>query len=528
MKLLSNFLLFIAIIPASCNNTANPDESISPNIVIILADDMGYSDIGCYGSEIRTPNIDKLAREGVRFTQFYNAGRCCPSRASLLTGLYSHRSGIGHMDRNYGHPSYRGFLNDSCLTLAEALNHAGYASYMVGKWHVGTEKQYWPLQRGFDKFYGSNTSQGHYFRILNGRKLIYNNRELGSVPDGWYATDAFTDSAVSFIHQHQAQQPDNPFLLYVAYTAPHWPLHALPNDIAMYENTYLNGYDSIRHARYKKMQESGIIQENWKLSPLHERVPDWKSVNNVEEDRRMAVYAAMIHRMDVGIGKISDALKELGIEENTLVMFLSDNGGCAETPGNWYPQTPGAEIGTPESYVGVRLPWANVNNTPYRLFKKYVHEGGISTPLVMKYPEKMNTGGKIVCSPGHIIDIMPTVLSLSGVDYNNLRQNKSLKTLDGISIFPLNEYKTKGQKRTFFWEHEGNRALRKGNYKLVSTHGNEWELYDLSIDRTERNDLSKKFPVIKRELQSTYDEWAETNQVLPFDSVKTLRKKSIH
>ena len=469
MKLTGNFLLLIPILLASCNNDKNPDVLTSPNIIIILADDMGYSDIGCYGSEIRTPNIDKLANEGIRFTQFYNAGRCCPSRASLLTGLYSHRAGIGHMDGDYGHPSYRGFLNDRCVTLAEALKPAGYSSYMVGKWHVGTAERYWPGHRGFDKFYGSNTSQGHYFRILKGRKLIYNNKELQSVPDGWYATDAFTDSAVSFINQHHEQHPDNPFLLYVAYTAPHWPLHALPEDIAKYEGTYMNGYDSIRHLRFNKMHELDILNNNWKLSPLHERVPEWESENKIQEDRRMAVYAAMIHRMDIGIGKISETVKQLGLEQNTLIMFMSDNGGCAETPGNWYPQTPGAAIGSPDSYVGVQLPWANVNNTPYRLFKKYVHEGGISTPLVMKYPDKITAKGGIIRTPGHITDIMPTVLWLAGVDYNNMRQQKALKTLDGTSIFPLDTYAGLNQDRTFFWEHQGNRAVRKGQYKLVST-----------------------------------------------------------
>lgn len=509
---------------SGCRNTngmSGDHRPARPNIVLIMADDMGFSDIGCYGSTISTPNIDELAKTGLVFTQFYNAGRCCPSRASLLTGMYSHRTGIGHMSQQLDHPSYKGFLNEHCITIAEALEAAGYSSYMAGKWHVGTDEAHWPLQRGFDKFYGSNTSQGHYFKVYQGRKLLYNNEEI-SAPRQWYATDAFTDSSVAFIKRHHIEKSDQPFFMYVAYTAPHWPIQALPEDIMKYEGKYRGGYDSTRHERFERMKASGIIDDAWKMSALASEVPDWETVDKNEEARKMAVYAAMIDRMDQGIGRIIATLKKLGMEENTVVVFLSDNGGSAE---EIHRGAPGAVTGGPESYTSIGLPWANVNNTPFRKFKSWVHEGGISTPLIVKYPELIKQGGRKTAQVGHIIDLMPTFLDLAGIAYPGTYKGKQLYAPDGQSLVPVLSSDAEKQDRLLFWEHQGNKAVRQGSWKLVSTYKGSWELYNMENDRTETTDLREKYPEKVEELEKLYEKWALDNNVLPWDEVEMLRSR---
>jgi arylsulfatase A-like enzyme len=502
---------------ATPGKVSNADEK--PNIILIVADDMGYSDIGCYGSEISTPNIDALAEDGLLFTQFYNAGRCCPSRASLLTGMYAHNTGVGHMVAPLNHPSYRGFLNEDCLTIAEALEPAGYDSYMTGKWHVGTEQQHWPLERGFDKFYGSNTSQGHYFKVYEGRKLLYDNESV-TTPADWYATDAFTDSTIAFIQRHHQTKNDRPFFMYVAYTAPHWPIHALAEDIAKYEGKYLGGYDSVRRLRFEKMKKSGILNDQWEFSALDEKVPDWGDTDKKQEARKMAVYAAMIDRMDQGIGRIMKSLEQLEIEENTLVIFLSDNGGCAE---EIHKSEPGAVIGEPESYISIGLPWANVNNTPFRKFKSWVHEGGISTPLIIKYPKLIKKGGTKTDEVGHIIDIMPTLLQLAGTNYPETYDGKKPGPPDGKSLVPILEAGKRKDPLLLYWEHEGKKAVRKEEWKLVSAYEGAWELYNLKDDRTETSDLSAQYPEKVNELRGLYESWARENKVLPWNEVKQLR-----
>lgn len=529
VEMCTRYFLMLALMVAFTGCQKNErDQALRPNIILILADDMGFSDIGCFGSEIHTPNIDELAKDGLLFTQFYNAGRCCPSRASLLTGIYSHRAGIGHMVAPLDHPSYLGFLNDHCLTIAEALHPAGYSSYMAGKWHVGTEKDHWPLQRGFDKFYGSNTSQGHYFKVYQDRKLLYGNEEVNT-PADWYATDAFTDSSVAFIQRHHETKKDKPFFMYVAYTAPHWPIHALPEDIARYEGKYRGGYDSVRNKRFEKMSREGLIDDAWKFSSLDEKVPDWSTVDKKKEDRKMAVYAAMIDRMDQGIGRIINTLKQLEMEQNTVVIFLSDNGGCAE---EIHKSEPGSEIGGPASYTSIGLPWANVNNTPFRKFKSWVHEGGISTPLIIKYPELIKQGGKKTDQVGHVIDLMPTFLALAGIEYPETFQGKKLSPLDGKSLLPILRSKTREGHPVLFWEHEGKKAVRKGQWKLVCAYEGDWELYDLGKDRTETTDLSGQYPEKVKELTALYQNWAEKNNILPWDEVKRLstasRKQVVH
>ena len=352
-----------------------------PNIVLIMADDMGFSDIGCYGGEIETPNLDRLAAHGVRFTQFYNAGRCCPTRAALMTGLYSHQAGVGHMVGNHGHPAYQGYLNRNCVTIAEVLREAGYQTLMTGKWHVGSQPGQWPCDRGFDRFYGSNTSTGSYFGIHDDnydRRLILDDAEV-EPPAEWYATDAYTDYAIDFLKATDGT--DRPFFLYTAYTAPHWPLHALPEDIAKYRGRYLQGWDAVRNQRRERMVQLGIVERHWALSPRGDR--SWVSLSREkknEMDLRMAVYAAMVDRMDQNIGRLITTLKEIGAFDNTLILFLSDNGGSAEG-GRWGFSREGQPIGAPQSYASYGLCWANASDTPFRRYKSWTHEGGIATPL---------------------------------------------------------------------------------------------------------------------------------------------------
>ncbi len=490
-----------------------------PNIILIMADDMGYSDISCYGGEIPTPNIDALAEGGLLFTQFYNAGRCCPSRASLLTGLYSHRAGIGHMVAPLEHPSYQGYLNDRSLTIAEALKPAGYISYISGKWHVGSDPEHLPSQRGFEKFYGSNTSQGHYFRVYRGRKLFYDDSEI-QTPDGWYATDAFTDSTIAFIERHQERNQEKPFFMYLAYTAPHWPIHALPEDIALFEGKYDGGYDSVRRVRFENMKRLSLAKDSG-ISDLDEEVPDWDTVNRREEARKMEVYAAMMHRMDQGIGKIVGRVKSLGIEENTMIVFLSDNGGSHEEIRR---DEPDAITGEPDSYTSIGLPWANVNNTPFRKFKSWTYEGGIATPLIIKYPRMINEGGK-TDAVGHIIDLMPTFLDLAGLQFPQTYEGRSLLDIDGKSLVPILLSGDRGGHATLFWEHEGKRAVRHGPWKLVGSHGGQWELYNIAEDRKESADLAREYPETVTELGDLYEQWAERNGVLPWDSVRKLSRR---
>lgn len=511
-------ILAAGLIFSSCHFNGGKEGAPRPNIVLILADDMGYSDIGCFGSGIETPNIDRLAKEGLAFTQFYNAGRCCPSRASLLTGMYSHRAGIGHMVETLDHPGYRGFLNEHCVTLAEALRLAGYATYMSGKWHVGTEEEHWPLQRGFDKFYGSNTSQGHYFRVYEGRKLLYDNKEI-TPPADWYATDAFTDSAIAFMQRHEMKKKDKPFFLYVPYTAPHWPIQALPEDFRKYASRYNGGYDSVRQQRYLKMKNLSIIKDTWQLSPLDPDVPSWDSVNRRDEARKMAVYAAMIDRLDQGIGRILKEIHNLGVEDNTMVIFLSDNGGCAE---EIHRSVPGSVIGDPDSYESIGLPWADVSNTPFRKYKSWTHEGGISTPLIVRYPALIK-GGSTTNEVGHIIDFMPTFLELAGGEYPEKYKGNNIYPMDGQSLVPIFRSGKREGHPALFWEHEGKRAVRQGDWKLVSGSGGDWELYNIPDDRTEMHDLSAQHPEKVKELRELYENWARESNVLPWSEVQAMR-----
>jgi len=494
-----------------------------PNIVIIMADDMGYSDIGCYGSEIATPNIDRLAAKGLRFRNFYNNAKCCPSRASLLTGLYNHEAGMGNMVTNADAPiqsgPYQGFLNENCMTIAEVLNSGGYSTYMSGKWHLGERQEHWPLQRGFDKYFGLISGASSYFELIKEprvRKMAYGNESWIPPASGFYMTDAISDSAVAFIDAHSKEKKEQPFFLYVAYTSPHWPLHALDEDIKKYEGKYTQGWDLLRNQRYRKMVQLGIITEKYKLSPRTTGIPSWEDA--ADKDlwvRRMQVYAAMIDRMDQGIGRVVNTLEKLNKLDNTLILFLADNGGCAELAGARNLGVPGVPIGERGSYESYREPWANASNTPYRYYKNWLYEGGIRTPLIIYWPKVLKEKGNLTEQVGHLTDIMPTCIEASGSNYPEQFRNNNLKSLRGKSLLPVFKGGTVERKAPIFWEYAGGKAMRQGNWKMVKNNGGEWELYDLKGDPTELYDQSVSQTAILKKMSMAYADWEKEVGVKP-------------
>lgn len=495
-----------------------------PNIVVILADDMGFSDLGCYGSEIPTPNLDGLAAKGLRFTQFYNTGRCCPTRASLLTGLYSHQAGVGHMTEDKKLPGYRGFLTENTVTIAEVLKPAGYFTAVTGKWHVGDkEAARLPLQRGFDRFYGVPEGGGFYFKLKEGRSLWLNNEVLhtdqNNVPDGWYSTDAWTEWGLKFIDEAQAEK--KPFFLYLAHNAPHFPLQAPAAEIAKFRNKYQIGWGAVRDRRYARQVELGIIDEKWAKAPRPEAVQPWAKVPKEERDRfdhLMATYAACVHRLDQAVGDLVAGLKQRGAYENTLILFLSDNGGTAESGPNGRSE---GDPTTADSNWFCGESWAFPQNTPFRLFKRYNHEGGVATPLIAHWPRGFAGGGKLVKTPAHVVDLLATCADLAGADYPRERAGQAVTATAGLSLKPLllRPYEPVPESlvnRPLYWEHEGHAAVRWGNEKLVRKGANgPWELYDMEGDRTELNDLAAKRPERVQELAAEWLAWAKTNQVLP-------------
>lgn len=495
-------------------------KSQRPNIVIIMADDMGFSDLGCYGSEIATPSLDRLAAGGLRFTQFYNTARCCPTRACLLTGLYPHQAGVGHMVGKGPTPAYQGYLNDRCVTIAEVLRQGGYRTLMAGKWHVGEERPHWPCDRGFDEYFGLISGASNYFRLDPGRKMARNNEPFEPSGDRFYMTDAFTDEAVKFLGKY-GREPA-PFFLYLAYTSPHWPLHAWPEDIAKYRGKYKSGWDALRERRHKQQIALGIVDIRWPLSPRDPKAPAWADAADKDDlDLRMAVYAAQIDRMDQNIGKVLGKITEIGAEQNTLVLFLADNGGCAEKVDRG---TPGVPAGDKDSFLSYGLPWANASNTPFRLYKHWVHEGGISTPLIAYWPGVIEKRAAITREVGHLIDLMATCVDVSGVEYPATYNGKAITPMEGKSLMPIFRTGTRRGHEAICWEHEGNRAVREGKWKLVSRHQDEWELYDLDADRTELNNLADKHPERVKSMADKHKTWADRCGVLPWDQVTGGKK----
>jgi len=505
-----------------------------PNIVLIMVDDMGFSDIGSYGSEIATPNIDQLAYNGLRFTNFYNSARCCPTRASLLTGLYPHETGMGAMvttaRQSVEQGSYQGFLNNNCVTLAEVLGTAGYKTLMSGKWHVGEEHPQWPMDRGFDDYYGLISGAAHYFDIRKTKRpgvirhFAKGNEE--HMPDSlnFYMTTAITENAVRMLdEQKEAKQP---FFLYLAYTAPHWPLHALPEDIEKYRGKYLKGWDKLREERYQRQLAMNLFDSEYSLSPRDSVAPAWESLSaekKEEMDLKMAVYAAQMESMDRGVGDVVNKLKEQGKLENTLILFLSDNGGCAEGGpyGKDFWQN-GAAPGGRDGYHNYGLGWANASNTPFRKFKQYIHEGGITTPFIVHWPEVLKAKGEITHQPGHIIDIMSTLSDIAGIAYPEEHNDHKIKPSEGKSLLPIFEGKQRETHEALCWEHFGSVGIRKGEWKLVALQGQSWELYDLIQDRTELNNKIDEYPELAKELHQDWLKWAERCEVKVTDLHKQL------
>ena len=528
-----------------------------PNIILIMADDMGFSDIGSYGSEIDTPHLDQLAAGGVRFTQFYNAGRCCPTRASLLTGLYPHQTGVGHMTRDYNRPAYTGDLNSECVTIAEVLGSAGYQTMMSGKWHVTkhtghwdgtdyTSKANWPLQRGFDKFFGFIHGSSSYFDPI----LTRDNEPFEGVPDDIYLTDAISDNAVDYIVD--AAGADDPYFLYVSYNAPHWPLHALPEDIEKYADQYGSGWDELRKERHARQLELGIVKEEWGLTPRDPEVEAWSETEHKQwQARRMAVYAAMIDRMDQGIGKILEQVRASGQEDDTIILFLADNGGSPEpvtNPRKFYvPRqtsdgrpvqrgtTPAVMPGPDDTFQGYGIGWANASNTPFRLFKRWVHEGGIASPLIAYWPGVLSQPGELVHQTGHVMDIMATCLDVAGVDYPQQYNDNAITAIEGKSLLPTLKGEVGEEHEYICWEHEGNRAIRQGKWKLVSYYTaarqyklsrgertGSWELYDLEADRNELHNLADQQPEQVTELITEFERWSARVGVVPWEELKNI------
>jgi arylsulfatase len=528
MKRLAQWLLVKLLCLAALSASAAP--ALRPNILLILADDLGYSDLGCYGSSIATPNLDRLAAGGLRFTQFYNAARCCPTRAALLTGLYPHQAGVGHMLQPWRPPSYTAGLGENTATIAELLREAGYRTYHVGKWHVGgvgpnlpanaPAARNHPMNRGFDRAYGSGGG-GNYFALTP----LYSDRENIKVGEDFYATDAFTDHAVKFLEAHGTEYKDKPFFLHLCYTAPHFPLHAKPADIAKYRGKFSHGWDVERERRSAKQKELGLFPRDAQLSPRAPEAKAWKDLPEAERkdwDLRMAIYAGMIDCMDQGIGRVLDAVKKLGAEQNTLVLFLSDNGASAEFLDTW-PNTarghkPGSEPGTRDSHKCLEVGWANAASTPFREHKMWDHEGGISTPLIVSWPTGISARGQFTREPGHVIDLQPTFLELAGTKYPEQFKDRALTPLPGKSLLPALQGKPLGE-RTLAWEHEGNRAVRVGDWKLVASFRGAWELYDLSRDRAELKNLAPQQPAKVKELTAAWQAWADKVGVVPWEQL---------
>lgn len=525
-------LLVIVLLAASAAMAQKRSAAPKPNIILIMVDDMGFSDIGSYGSEISTPNLDRLASEGLRLREFYNNSICAPTRASLITGQYPHRAGMGCFDINLGLPPYQGFLNRESLTIAEVLRQSGYSTLMSGKAHLGKDSLSWPNQRGFEQFYGFIPGASNYFDIGEYGKadpvvLIKNNKKEALKP-GEYLTNKITDNALEFLDQQD--KAGKPFFLYLAFNAPHWPLQALPEDIAKYRGRYDIGWDSLRAQRLEKQRQLGIVTSGQTVATRDKDIPVWDNLTYDQKQlwkSKMEVYAAMLDRVDQNIGRLLDKLKQLKKDQNTLIIFISDNGAQGGFSRNMRkPTRNSGPIGTPGSYDYQEQPWAAVSNTPFRQYKNNMHEGGFSSPFIAWWPGKVPSG-KLAKGTGHLIDLAPTFYDLAGAAYPATYAGHKINPLAGKSLRTILTGQADAVDRPegIFWERAGNRAVRKGDWKLVSTYpAYQWELYDISNDRGETRDLAQQKPEVVNELSVLYFKWAEVNGVVDYEKIKPAQQ----
>lgn len=516
-------------------------EDRRPNIMVIMVDDMGYSDLGCFGGEIHTPNLDGLANNGMRFTQFFNAGRSCPSRAALMTGLYAQQAGIMAMGQS---------LNTECVTIPEVLKTAGYHTAMTGKWHMSltqgignnADQMAWlshqntfnnrpfapietyPCNRGFDEHWGTIWGVVNHFDPFS---LVHNEEPIytDAIPSDFYSTDFITDKTIDLLDDLSAKE--EPFFMYVAYNAPHWPLHAKPEDIKKYDGMYDEGWDVMREKRYARMVELGLISPEQTPVSRNESGRLWENETDKEfQAANMEVHAAMIDCVDQGVGRIIQKLKETGEYDNTIIIFSSDNGASSENYGigefdrhdrtrdgqmvTHDSRTPGDQL----SYNYLGTGWAGAINTPFRYWKAESFHGGIAAPTIVHWPAGMKSGkGSIVNEPCHFIDIMPTCIALAGAEYPSTYNGHSIKPLaaEGRSLLPLisGEGEWNGE-RTLFWEHENGRAVRVGNWKMTSLRNGGWQLFDLSTDYSETNNVAAEHPDKVREMKTLWNNWAKS------------------
>lgn len=547
------FSLFSGGLISWKSQSAPPEKR--PNIILIMADDLGFSDLGCYGGEIHTPNLDFLAANGIRYRQFYNTSRCCPTRASLLTGLYNQQAGIGKMTEQEDTPGYQGHITDNAVTMAEVLKTAGYHTAMSGKWHVSNtisqkdpkeqlawlnhQKEFgdfspidqYPTNHGFEKFFGTIWGVVDFFDPFS---LVNGTEPVKTVPADYYHTDAINDTTVSYIKEFS--KSDKPFFIYVAQNAPHWPLMAKPADIEKYKNTYTEGWDAIREARYKKMIKLGLIDPTKTRLPIDDvDGPKWKDNPTKEWDARaMAVHAAMIDNMDQGIGRIISALKQTNELENTLIIFLSDNGASAENCAKYGPgfdrpnetrdgraiiYTTEKQVlpGPQTSYASIGQRWSHVVNTPYRYWKAESFEGGVHTPMIAYWPKGIKVKkGSFSDHIGHVMDFMSTVCELAGAKYPSTFQGKKITPTTGKSLVASFSQSATAGHDVLFNEHFGARYVRKGDWKLVSAaNDSTWFLYNLAVDKSETDNLSARYPEKVKELQNSWQIWANTHGVFP-------------
>ena len=456
-----------------------------PNVILILADDLGYSDLGCYGGEIETPNLDRLADGGLRFGQFYNTAKCGPTRVSLLSGLYYQTGGPG-IERG--------------ITIGQAMRAAGYTTLAVGKWHVRGNVN--PIHRGFDRYFGHLSGATDYFRGNDTFRL--DDEPFDVPPTDFYTTDAFVDRAIQFVEEARAENPERPFFLYLAFNAPHSPLQAQPEDIDRYRGSYLEGWDRIRQRRYRRQTEIGLIQSEWSLSARSDEVPAWDELTREEqrlEDVRMAVYAGMVDRIDQQVGRLMAKLRQWQVEDNTLVMFLSDNGANPFDPRRV------GSIGERGSQWSLGAAWANASNTPFRLYKRNQHNGGIATPFIAYWPNTIHSPGEIVDDPAHVIDIMPTLNEISGWNYSTGLAGYEAPPLPGRSLLPLFRGDAPQPRGPLFFQFLDHRAILEGHWKLVSAYDGPWELYRMDIDRTESHDLASEETEQVRLMADQWEKW---------------------